>query len=148
MERSWRSAFALGLSAVLTSCAGAPNARFALKKIPVEIERGKPIKFDFRLSGENKVALECGPELWRALTSTTQTATATLVSSNRGEARIGGLFSGADHTVWGLASWHYLFYVDGRFHAKVSVQLSFPNAPPGVARANIIIAKTPSDFGP
>jgi hypothetical protein len=144
--RCCRAVF-LGLLFVLASCVSTSTDRFALKRIPIEIEAGKPIDVQLRLTGDNEVALECSPELWHSLTSGDRSVTARLVSSSRSNSKVGEFHPGKEYIVWGIPDWHYLFRVAGEYHARVKVEITFPNAPAGITKAYIILGKIPSDFG-
>ena len=49
---------------------------------------------------------------------------------------------------WPLESFHYLFGIYGERHSKATVEITFPNAPPGTTHAEIIVCKTPIDTKP
>ena len=122
------------------------------QKIPVEVQRGKPVTIDIHsLSGNgvNDVGIQCSSEVWDALTNSADSITVRLKSSNSLDTTIGGVDprSGGTAFLGRISNVHYLFYIGGRYGAKASVEIMFPNAPSGITHAEIIIGKTPSDTG-
>src|SRR5205085_11573322 len=111
------------------------------------IQKGKPVEIHLSLTGANNVGIECSPDVWRELTNGADIIRARLLSSNKKDTQIGGISPNSDYHLWGIESWHYLFYVAGEYHAKAAVEITFPNAPPAAIHADIIVGKTPADFG-
>jgi hypothetical protein len=123
------------------------------RKEPVEIQNGKPLTVEIRsLSGNgwNDVGLRCSPEIWNALTNGTRAFSVRLKSSTEPDTEIGGvgLGFGFAHFLGILPDTHYLFHITGKRGGKASVEITFPNTPPGVARAEILVGKTPIDTKP
>jgi hypothetical protein len=126
-----------------------PEQQFVRQKIPVEIERGKPLTIQIcSLSGNgaNDVAIRCPPDVWNAVTNAEKVIHVRLRSSSKPGTEIGGVDPGG---AWGFIPYvsnaHYLFYIGGTHRAKASVEIVFPNAPPGTTRAEILVGKTPID---
>jgi hypothetical protein len=126
-----------------------PEKQFLRQTIPVEIQRGKPLVVKISCSGNgvNCIGIRCPPNVWTALTNGSTSTTVNLKSSSKPNTEIGG----ADVTSSGtgflgyVPNVHYLFYITGPYHAKASVEITFPNAPPGVTQAEIVVGKTPPD---
>jgi hypothetical protein len=150
MNTTWQLAAVFVLACIVSSCASQPpGERFVRQKIPVEIQSGKPVTIEIRSlsgNGENHVGIRCSPEVWNTLTNSTKSLTVRLISSNKKGTNIGGISPGSGRR-WPIESFHYLFYISGEYHAKASVEITFPNAPAGVTRAEIIVCKTPADTG-
>jgi hypothetical protein len=126
-----------------------PEQQYVRQKIPVEIESGKPVTVEINLSGNgvNDVAIKCPPEVWNALMRPTKAIEVRLTSSDHPKTAIGGVdpTSGGTAFIGSLPNVHYLFYVYGEQNAKASMEITFPDAPPGTTRAEIIVGKTPAD---
>jgi hypothetical protein len=149
MKTAWQLAVVIALVSVFTSCASmTPDEQYVRQKIPIVIESGKPVVVELSLSGtgENQVGIRCSPQVWNTLTNGTEQITVKLKSSSKEGTKIGGISPGSGKR-WPIESFHYLFYIYGGYHAKASVEITFPNAPPGVTHAEIIVDKTPSDTG-
>lgn len=135
---------------VLPSCGPEPSdMQFVRQKIPVEIESGKPLAVEVRLSGngDNEVGIRCSPQVWNVLTNGAQKIAIRLVSSTVRGTQIGGISPGSDGR-WPIDSFHYLFYIYGEDHAKATVKIAFPYPSTETFRAEIIVCKTPADTGP
>lgn len=141
------------LACIGSSCKPQPaDVQFVGQKIPIQIQRGKPVSVDIRsLSGNgvNDVGIRCSPEIWNVLTNGTNTMAVKLRSSNKPNTEIGGidLHSGGTAFLGQLPNVHYLFYISGEHHAEVMVEIIFPNSPPEPIRAEIVVCKTPADTG-
>ena len=130
-----------------------PEQQYVRQKIPVEIQRGKPLTFEIHsLSGNgvNDVGIQCSSEVWSALTNGTKAIEVQLKSSNKSSTRIGGIDPASSGTAFlgYIPNVHYLFYISGEYRAKAAVQITFPNASEGTTSAEIIVCKTPADTGP
>jgi hypothetical protein len=153
MKIAWQLAAISVLACVFTlSGTQAPDVQFVRQRIPVEVQRGKPITIEIHsLSGNgvNDVGIRCAPEVWNALTNGIGSIGVHLKSSNKPGTKIGGVDPGSGGTAFlgYVPNAHYLFYISGKYRAKASVEITFPNAPAEAARAEIIICKTPSDTG-
>jgi hypothetical protein len=126
-----------------------PGEAYIHQKFPIEIEGGKAITVEIRLSGSaaNDVGIRCSPETWHALTNSAKAIDVTLKSSSKTRTHIYGAdvkFGGA-YFLGYVTNVHYLFEISGERHAKASVEIKFPTAPPGVTHAEIIVGKTPED---
>ena len=143
----------LFLVCIGSSCAPQPpDVQFVRQKIPIVIQSGKPVTFTIgHLSGngENDIGIRCSPEIWGALTNGTKAVTVRLLSSNKPDTIIGGVDprAGGGAFLGYIPNVHYLFYIGGRYRAKASVEVTFPNAPAGGTPAEIIVGKTPADTG-
>jgi hypothetical protein len=119
------------------------------QKIPIEIERGKAITVEIRLSGSaaNDVGIRCSPETWQTLTNSANGIAVALKSSTKTGTQIYGadVKFGGGYFLGYVTNVHYLFEISGKRHAKASVEITFPTAPPGVTHAEIIVGKTPED---
>lgn len=143
----------IGLFCVATSCAHKPfnPEQYALRqKIPIEIQTEKPVTIEISsLSGNgvNEVGIQCSPEVWNMLTNGTKNISARLVSSSKESTHVGDVAVGSGFRFFTgyVTNAHYLFYIDGKYHAKATVEITFPNAPAGVTQAEILIGKTPID---
>lgn len=142
------------LACIFSSCASQLSGeRFVSQKIPIEIQSGKAVTIEIHAlsgNGPNDVGIRCSPEVWNALTNSTKTITVRLISSDKKSARIYGVHPGgtAAGFLYLIPDVHYLFEIDGEYHAKASVEITFPNAPTEPTRAEIIVCKTPADTGP
>jgi hypothetical protein len=126
-----------------------PDVQFVCQKIPIEIQRGKPVIIEIHSlsgNGANHVGIRCSPEVWNVLTNGTNVISVQLKSSNKPNTNIGGISPGGGR-LWPIELFHYLFYIGGEYHAKASVEITFPNAPEGTTSAEIIVCKTPADTG-
>ena len=138
---------------IFTSCAPQPpSVQFVRQKIPIAIQEGKSLTVEIQsLSGNgvNDVGIRCSPETWSVLTNSPNAIRVRLKSSNKPRTEIGGVMPGSDGTGFLplVPNVHYLFYISGQYHAKASVEITFPNAPEGVTSAEIIVGKTPADTG-
>ena len=153
MKIAWQLAAVSLLACLFSSCASQPSGeRFVSQKIPIEIQSGKTVTVEIRVSGNgpNDVGIRCSPEVWNALTNGTKTITVRLKSSNIKGAEIYGIHPGGSAAgfLYLISDVHYLFEIYGAYHAKASVEITFPNAPSGVTPAEIIVCKTPADTGP
>jgi hypothetical protein len=134
----------------LSSCERQPpEVQYVRQKIPIEIQSGKPVTIEIILSGygENQVGIRCSPEIWNVLAKEPKAIEVKLKSSDKPNTKIGGISPGSGKR-WPIESFHYLFYIYGEYNAKASVEITFPNAPPGKTRAEIIVDKTPIDTKP
>jgi hypothetical protein len=151
MKAAWRLSAVSVLVCVFSSCGPQPpDVQFVLQKIPVEIQRGKPLTIEIHsLSGNgvNCVGIRCSPEVWSMLTNSPQSIEVRLKSSNEPRTQIGGVDPSSHATGFleYLTNVHYLFYVQGEHRAKASVEIIFPNAPEETTSAEIIVGKTPID---
>lgn len=133
----------------LSSASQPPDVQFVREKIPVQIQRGKPLTIEIDpLSGNgaNHVGIRSPPGVWNALTNGTNMISVQLKSSNKPNTNIGEISPGGGR-LWSIESFHYLFYIGGEYHAKASVEITFSNAPEGITSAEIIVCKTPADTG-
>jgi hypothetical protein len=150
MKMAWQLAVVSVLVCIVSSCAPQPSSeRFVRQKIPIEIQSGKPVTVEIHSlsgNGENDVGIRCSPDVWNALTNGTKSITVRLKSSDKKGTQIGGISPGSGRR-WPIESFHYLFYIGGEYHAKASVEITFPNAPAEATRAEIIVDKTPADTG-
>ena len=89
---------------------------------------------------ENRVAVRCSPGVWNTLTNGTKNVAVQLLSSNKAT-QISGIRVGSGP----IESLHYLFSIWGDYHARASLQITFPNAPEGVTHADIIVYRTLRD---
>jgi len=149
----WQLVTLAVLSCMVSSCVSqSPGERFVRQKIPIKIESGKSVTVKIILSGNgpNDVGIRCSPEVWNALTNGTKTITAQLKSSNIKGAEIYGTHPGGSAAgfLYLISDVHYLFEIYGAYHAKASVEITFPNTPTELTRAEIIVCKTPADTGP
>jgi len=129
------------------------EVQFVHQKIPIDIQSGKPVTIEISsLSGNgvNDVGIQCAPEVWNALTNGKKTVEVQLKSSDKPKTEIGGIDPASSGTAFlgYITNVHYLFYISGEYHAKASVEITFPNAPPGTTHTEIIVCKTPADTGP
>jgi hypothetical protein len=128
-----------------------PEEQYVRQKIPVEIEGGKSITIKIRsLSGNgvNDVGILCSPDLWSALTNGSNSIRVRLIASNKSDTEIGRVDPGGGSAFLGyITNAHYLFSIAGKYHAKATVEIAFPNGPPPPTHAYIIIGKTPADTG-
>lgn len=127
-----------------------PDVQFVRQKIPVEIQSGKPLTIEIlSLSGNgvNDVGIRCSPEVWSALTNGTKTIDVQLKSSNKPNTIIGGVNLGSSGTAFlgYIPNVHYLFSIIGEHRAKVTLEITFPNAPEETTGAEIMVGKTPID---
>jgi hypothetical protein len=129
-----------------------PDEHYVREKIPVEIQRGKPLIIQIKsLSGNraNDVGIRCPPEAWHALANGTNSIEVRLKSSTMPGTDIGGVDPGG---AWGffpyISNAHYLFFVGGSPRAKASLEIAFSNALPGTNHAEILVGKTPIDTKP
>ncbi|SRR6266511_1194285 len=148
MKRALRLAALWLLICVLSSCITRKpgDPWFIVQKVPIEIQRDKPINIQLFTRGEvNDVGLRCSPEVWNALTNGTKSITVRLISSTKTATKIGGVDPGSSgRRGFGyIPSTHYLFYIGGKYHGRASVEITFPNAPTGVTRAEVIVAREP-----
>jgi len=154
MKNVWQIAVVSVLVWTLTSCGPQPpEVQFVRQKIPIEIQNGTPATIEISsLSGNgvNDVGIRCSPEVWNALTNGTKTIAVRLKSSDKPKTEIGGVDPASSGTAFlgYIPNVHYLFYISGEYHTKASVEITFPNAPPGTTHAEIIVCKTPADTGP
>jgi len=150
MKISWQFITASIMACVFSSCRSqTPDTQFVREKIPIEIQGGKPVTIKISsLSGNgwNEVGIRCSPEVWNALNNGTQSITVRLLSSSKNGTRIEQGSPGRPK-LWPIESSHYLFTIDGAYRATAAIEIMFPNAPPGITRAEIVVSKTPSDTG-
>jgi hypothetical protein len=152
MQTAWQLAVVIALVSVFASCASmTPDEQYVRQKIPIEIQSGKAVTVEIHLSysGVNDVGIRCSPEVWNALTNGTQAITVRLKSSNKKGTDIYGVHPGGGGAgfLHLISDVHYLFEIYGGNYAKASVEITFPNTPPGVTHAEIIVGKTPEDTG-
>ncbi len=153
MKTAWQLAAVSVLVCICSSCAPQPpDVQYVRQRIPIEIQRGKPVIIEIHsLSGNgvNDVGIRCTPEIWNALTNGTNTISVRLKSSNKPHTKIGGVDPGSSGTAFFgyIPNVHYLFYIVGEYRAKASVEITFQNVPAGVTWAEIIVGKTPADTG-
>jgi len=139
------------MACVISSCGPmTPDEQYVRQQIPIEIQSGRPATITIgSLSGNgwNEVGIRSSPEVWDALTNGTENITVRLISSsNKNGTQIVNVSPGS-HNLWPIESFHYLFAIGGEYRAKASVEVTFPNARPGVMHAEIIVCKTPADTG-
>jgi hypothetical protein len=151
MKTPWKLAAVSVLACVSTSCASQPpGEQYVRQKISIEVQSGKPITVEIRVSGNgpNDIGIRCSPEVWNTLTNGTKVIAVRLKSSDKEGVKIGGIDPGSGGTAFlgYMPNVHYLFYIHGS-HTKASVEITFPNAPSGVTPAEIIVCKTPVDSG-
>lgn len=150
MKMAWQFAVVSVLACLFSSCASqSPDEQFVHQKIPIEIQNGKVVTIEIHAlsgNGENDVGIRCSPDVWNALTNGTKSITVRLKSSDKKGTQIGGVSPGSGRR-WPIESFHYLFYIGGEYHAKASVEITFPNAPAEATRAEIIVDNTPADTG-
>jgi hypothetical protein len=151
MKTAWQLSAVSVLMCAFSSCGPQPpDVQFVLQKIPVEIQRGKPLTIEIHsLSGNgvNCVGIRCSPEVWSLLTNAPKSLEVRLKSSNKPHTEIGGVDpgSGASGFLEYIPNTHYLFYVNGEHRAEASVEITFANAPEVATSAEIIVGKTPID---
>jgi hypothetical protein len=153
MKMIWQLVTLAALSCMVSSCVSqSPGERFVRQKIPIKIESGKPVTIEIILSGNgpNDVGIRCSPEVWNALTNGTKTITARLKSSDIKGAEIYGVHPGGSAAgfLYLISDVRYLFEIYGAYHAKASVEITFPNTPTEATHVEIIVCKTPADTGP
>ena len=141
------------LLCIVISCVSQTSGeRYVCQKIPIKIESGKSVTLEIILSGNgpNDVGIRCSSEVWHALTNGKKTITARLKSSNIKVAEIYGIYpsGSAAGFLYLIPNVHYLFEIYGAYHAKVSVEITFPNTPKESTHEEIIVCKTPADTGP
>jgi hypothetical protein len=129
-----------------------PEVQFVRDKIPIEIQRGKPLPIKIpSLSGNgaNDVGIRCSPEVWNVLTNGARVMEVRLLSSSDPNTAIGGIDPGTGGTFLGyIPNVHFLFHISGERHGKALVEINFPTAPLEKTRAEIIVGKTPIDTKP
>ncbi len=132
----------------LPSCTMTPDEHYVRQIIPIKIQSGRPVTVEIILSGNgaNHVGVRCSPQVWSELAKDPKKITVQLRSSTDEHAEIGGIAPGSGKQ-WPIEAFYYLFYISGDYHAKASVEITFPNAPPGTTPAEIIVCKTPPDTG-
>jgi hypothetical protein len=141
------------LFCLAASCASTTPEQYAVRqKIPIEIQADKPVTIEIHSlsgNGANEVGIRCPYEVWNVLTNSSKKITVRLKSSNKPDTQVGGVNpgSGSPYFLGYVPNVHYLFYIGGQFHAKAPVEIIFPNVPPGVTHAEILIGKTPADTG-
>jgi hypothetical protein len=133
--------------------------------MPIEIQSGKPIAVNIRLSGNgwNEVGIRCTPVVWQALLhgqpdGQPDGLTVRLVSSSTngtqiagvslgGPKNVGGIAFPEGYKIWPVDSFHALFEINGERDASASVEITFKNAPEaeGEIHAEILVLKTPID---
>jgi hypothetical protein len=126
-----------------------PGEAYIHQSVPIEIEGGKAVVVEIWLSGNapNDVGIRCSPETWQALTNSANGIAVALKSSSKTGTQIYGadVRFGGGYFLGYVTNVHYLFEISGERHAKASVIITFPTAPPGVTHAEIIVGKTPED---
>ncbi len=147
---AWQLAAGLGVACFCSLCASLlPEEYLVRQKIPIEIESGKPVTIKIRArspGGASEVGIRCSPEVWNALTNGTRSITVQLISSNKKGIHIERIPPG-----YGpynpIESLHDLFYLLGNYQMfpRAIVQITFPNAPPGVTRAEILVCRMATD---
>jgi hypothetical protein len=130
-----------------------PEAQYIRQSIPVEIESGKPITIQIQSlsgNGANDIGIRCSPEVWKVLGKNVEAVTVRLKSSDTPNTEIGGIGPrrGGGAFLGYIPNVNYLFYISGEHGAKASVEITFPDAPPGKSNADIIVGKTPIDTKP
>jgi hypothetical protein len=139
---------------IFTSCTNRQPGEYVVsKRIPILIQSGSPTTLDIHSlsgNGPNDVGLQCSGELWNLLTNGPHAITIQLVSSSGNDTQVYGINPGGTPAglLYLVPSIHYLFEAVGQRHASAVVKISFPNAPPGVTQAEIVVSKTPADTGP
>ena len=126
-----------------------PHEQYVLQEIPIEIQSTKPVVVHIKsLSGNgwNDVGIGCPPEVWQALSNGADGISVRIVSSDRSSTKVMSISPGGTK-LWPIESYHSLFIIGGERGAKATVEISFPNAPPGITSAKIIVLKTPADTG-
>jgi hypothetical protein len=141
------------LMCIFSSCGPQPSGeQYVRQKIPIEIQSGKTVSIEFNLSGNgpNDVGIRCKPEVWNVLTNGAKTIIVRLKSSDNKNTEVSAVNPGGNAAgfLYLIPDVHYLFEIAGEYHAKASVEITFPNAPSGVTPAEIIVCKTPADTGP
>lgn len=140
----------LSLASMISSCSSLPPGESLIRqKIPIEIQSGKPVTIIIHKSspgGASEVGVRCSPEVWSILTNTTQSISIDLISSRWKKVRIERCSLGND-PLGPITGFHDLFYLRGNYgpFTRATVQITFPNAPPGVTRAEILVCGTPWD---
>ena len=151
---AWQLVVVSVLACIISSCASqTPGERLVRQKTPIEIQSGKTTTVEIHAlsgNGPNDVGIRCSPEVWNALTNGTKNITVQLKSSNKNGTKIYGVHPGgtAAGFLYLIPDVHYLFEIGGVYHAKASVEITFPNVPAEATRAEIIVCKTPADTGP
>ena len=120
------------------------------ERIPIEILGGKPVTFviDARSpGGVSLVGIRCSPETWNSLTGGTSDINIDLVSSRWSSVKIRReslVRHGAPES--GI-SYYDLFSLLGNYQlfTKVTVQIAFPKAPPGVTHVELLVFRMPTD---
>jgi hypothetical protein len=137
------------LAWICTSCAShRPEEDFVRQIIPIQIRQGTPVMVEIHClgaNGVNNVGIRGAAGLWQVLTNGTRSVEVRLASSNKEATEVGGLYPGTEGAAFVDSSTnvHYLFYVAGRLHANAWVQITFPDAPPGVTPAEIVVCNVP-----
>jgi len=150
---AWQLLAASIIFCAFSSCGPmTPEQHYVRQKIPVEIQKGKPLTIEIHsLSGNgvNDVGIRCSAELWNELTKGTKSIEVQLKPSNKSSTKIGGVdpSSGGTAFLGYIPNVHYLFYISGEYRSKASVEITFPNAPERATNAEIIVCKTPADTG-
>jgi hypothetical protein len=152
MKIAWQLMMVAATTCVFLSCKPqSPEEQFTRQKIPIEIQRGKPVTIEIpSLSGNgaNDIGIQCSPELWNAITNGDQSITVRLKSSNRNDTEISSFDPRYSPAFLGhIPNVHYLFNIAGEYHANAVVEITFQNGPIEATQAEIIVGKTPADTG-
>ena len=151
MKITWKLAAYFGLTYVCASCASRPLSEnsFILERIPIEIQRGKPVIFTIRArspGGLSEVGVRCSLDVWNTLTNGPGYVNVKLLSSNTQLAEVTGIPPGYG-AFSPVSSFHDLFWMKGlyRLFPRATVQITFPNAPSGVTHAEVFVCRMPTD---
>ena len=115
------------------------------QKIPIDIQAGKTETVTIHTTWCSAVGIRFSPAVWNTLTNGTNTIRVRLNSSNKKGTEIGGVNPGGlgYYGIGDLPNTHHLFYINGDYHTKASVEIIFPSAPAEATRAEIIVYRPP-----
>jgi hypothetical protein len=150
MNIAWKTIAVSAMVCLFSWCSAAsPDTQYVRQRIPIEIQSGKSVVVKIHsLSGNgwNEVGIRCSPDVWKMLLEGKDKLAVRVVSSNKNGTKIINV-SPDDHKLWPVESFHYLFSIGGEYRADAAVEITFPSAPGGVTKAEMIVLKTPSDTG-
>jgi hypothetical protein len=129
-----------------------PDVQYVRQRIPVQVQKGKTLTIDIHsLSGNgvNDIGIRCSTELWNVLTNGTSRIMVRLKTSDKPDTEIAGVDPSSGGTAFFgyITNLHYLFYIQGRYRSKATVEVVFPSGPEKSVGAEIIVGKTPADTG-
>jgi hypothetical protein len=150
MKTFWQICLIILTGQILLSCAtgrSSQEKRIGVReKIPIKIQGDKPLTVTLHTrspGGVAAVAIHCSPEIWKSLTGGNGDFKVQLVSSRWNRATIRS--ERGDH--WATDDYYVLFCLLNNYQAftKIKVQITFPNAPPGITPAEIVAFRMPTD---